>query len=205
VQQSLNIQLIDAEEPKDKKSLQILEATLTLFIENGVRKTSIDDIAEKAGIGRATVYRKFKDKDELVQAVIIREINSKLSELEKYVKDIVSPLDALIEAFVQAVYLAHSNPLIRRLIESEPDYTLPFLTTKYGPTMALSRHYLGEQIRRAQKMGQISDLPADTSAELLLRLIQSLLLSPAGIIDPSDRDNLRRFAMNYLRTLFVPA
>lgn len=202
--QKFNFQPPDTDAPKNQKSVQILEAALSLFTENGVRKTSIDDIAEKAGIGRATVYRKFKDKDELIQAAILMEISRNLKIIEEHVKDFVSPVDAMIEGFIYAVHLVHKNSLAQRLFDGEADYILPFLTFRLGPAMAFARNHAAEQIREAQRLGEMSDLPADTTAEMLLRMMQSLILSPNGVIDPKDKDSLRRYAMNYLRPMLMP-
>lgn len=202
--QPLNFQLPKANDPKNKKSLQIIEAALSLFTEQGVRKTSIDDIAERAGIGRATVYRKFKDKEELIQAAVLQEIIRNLELVETHVNEFVSPVDALLEGFVHAVHLIHQNTLARQLIEREADYILPFLTLKLGPAMAFARTLVSKQIIEAQKLGEMSKLPAEPTAEMLLRMMQSLIISPDGVIDPKDKDSLRRYTMNYVRPLLMP-
>ncbi len=45
---------------------RILEAALELFIRQGIRKTSIDDVADRAGVTRVTVYRHFSDRQQLI-------------------------------------------------------------------------------------------------------------------------------------------
>lgn len=47
---------------------RILQAALDLFLQQGIRKTSLDEIAERAGVTRMTVYRHFADREQLVQA-----------------------------------------------------------------------------------------------------------------------------------------
>jgi AcrR family transcriptional regulator len=53
---------------------RIQQAALDLFLQHGIRKTSIDDIAERAGVTRVTVYRYFADRPELVEAAF-RQVN----------------------------------------------------------------------------------------------------------------------------------
>lgn len=65
---------------------QVLDAALALFIESGLRRTTMDDVAGKAGIGRATLYRRFGDKHQLVQAVILRECQQQLALIERRLK-----------------------------------------------------------------------------------------------------------------------
>jgi len=183
---------------------QVLDAALALFIEFGLRRTTMDDVARQAGIGRATLYRRFGDKDQLVQAVILRECQQQLALIEQHLKGIESAVDALLEAFVLAVTRAQSHPLLTRLLRSEPDTILPYLTTELPEVTTFSRLYLAGQISKLQKGGLLSAKPAEQMAELLLRLVQSLVLSPAGIIDPADENSVRGFANLFLRPLLTP-
>jgi TetR/AcrR family transcriptional regulator, transcriptional repressor of aconitase len=53
------------EELDEKRRTQILEAALYCFLTFGFAKTSMDDIAKRAGVSRPLIYLKFKNKDEL--------------------------------------------------------------------------------------------------------------------------------------------
>ena len=188
----------------DATNDQVLDAALALFIEFGLRRTTMEDVAGKAGIGRATIYRRFGDKDQLVQAVILRECQQQLALIEQRMRGTESAVDALLEAFVLAVTGAHRHPLLTRLLSSEPDTILPYLTTELPEVTTFSRLYLAAQIGKSQKAGLIAAKPAEQMAELLLRLLQSLVLSPAGVIDPADENSVRGFANLFLRPLLTP-
>ena len=187
--------------PSSRASERILEAALSLFVEFGLRRNTMDDVAQRAGVGRATVYRHFGDKDSLVQAVIMREIQANLEIIEKRVGEIRSAEDSLTESFVLAVSMARRNELLSRLLTSEPETILPHLTLGYGGTMALFRQYMAGRIREVQSNGQLGNIDADAVSELVLRLIQSLLLTPQGKADADDEKSLRDFADNCLRPL----
>lgn len=51
---------------------RITLAALNLFMKQGIKKTSVDDVALAAGVTRVTVYRYFADKRELVRAAFMR-------------------------------------------------------------------------------------------------------------------------------------
>lgn len=51
---------------------RVLDTALELLLEQGIRKTSMDEVAERAGVTRVTIYRHFRDKKELVRAVFLR-------------------------------------------------------------------------------------------------------------------------------------
>jgi AcrR family transcriptional regulator len=185
---------------------KILDAALDRFVEFGLRRNTMDDIAGSAGIGRATLYRRFGDKDQLIQAVIFRECQRNLAAIEDKLKPFTSPLDALLESFVLAVSMAHRHPLLERLLTSEPEHILPFLTNRLPRGIAtFCRQHLADQIRKAQKTGCVSRRDPEHLAELLMRLVQSMLLSPDyGQVDPGDEKSLRRFAEELLHPLLSP-
>jgi len=68
---------------------RIIRAALDLFIEHGIKKTSLEDVANRCGLTRATVYRYYKDKKELVRASFFDMVNiveNTLNNLDKHSK-----------------------------------------------------------------------------------------------------------------------
>jgi len=53
-------------------SQRILEAALELLMTQGLKKTSLDEVAHRAGVTRVTVYRYYPDKKQLVEAALMR-------------------------------------------------------------------------------------------------------------------------------------
>lgn len=57
--------------PRDERADRaILSATVELMAEDGVRDLRVDDVAGRAGVGKATIYRRYRSKDELVAAAV---------------------------------------------------------------------------------------------------------------------------------------
>jgi AcrR family transcriptional regulator len=57
--------------PRDARAdRSILDATLELMAENGTRDLRVDDVAGRAGVGKATIYRRYRSKDELITAAV---------------------------------------------------------------------------------------------------------------------------------------
>lgn len=50
----------------DEKALDIIERSSSLFMRLGIRSVSMDDIARELGISKKTIYKYFKDKNDLV-------------------------------------------------------------------------------------------------------------------------------------------
>jgi AcrR family transcriptional regulator len=57
--------------PRDERADRaIVTATLELMAEDGVRDLRVDDVAARARVGKATIYRRYRSKDELVTAAV---------------------------------------------------------------------------------------------------------------------------------------
>ena len=187
--------VLDAGEPEDDTAERILDAALDRFSTFGIRRTTMDDISTAAGVGRATLYRRFAGRDEIVRAVILREMFRFISEIDAAVQELDDPRARFVEGFLATMREARKQPLLSRLIEIEPDLLLPFLTVEARPALELARGYLAQQLRDSQEAGAVpADVEVDVVAEMLVRLCQSLLLTPKGLIDPDDEDGLRRIA-----------
>jgi AcrR family transcriptional regulator len=76
---------------------RILEAARALLAERGL-ETSVADVAERAGVGTATIFRRFPTKEDLVAEVVERELRATLEQLQA-AADADDPMTAL-EAFV---------------------------------------------------------------------------------------------------------
>ena len=60
------------DQKKEIKKNNLLNAAQTLFLEKGVSKTSISEIAERASVAKGTFYLYFDDKDDLLQQLLYR-------------------------------------------------------------------------------------------------------------------------------------
>lgn len=56
---------------EEKNREKIIHSALTLIMEQGISKTSLNEVAYHAGVSRVTVYRYFKDKESLVLAAFL--------------------------------------------------------------------------------------------------------------------------------------
>ncbi|MET8426326.1 TetR/AcrR family transcriptional regulator [Nocardia sp. NPDC004860] len=177
---------------------QLLESALSAFLDFGIKRTSMGEIARRAGISPATLYRRFESKNDLVEAVGVREAQLFIAEIDKRVQEATatgeSGDDQLVEVFVAFITQLASNKLLQRLLRTEPDTILPRLTTEAGPILALGRTYLAEKLRALQASADVPAFDADLVAEVLARLGQSLVLTPDGLIPLTDETAAREFA-----------
>jgi len=91
---------------KDEKRKLIVESSRDLFARFGLRKTTMDDIAAKCRMGKATLYYYFKNKEDIFRAVIDEEGRLFKERMEEALSKETTPRDKL-RAFVltRVVYI----------------------------------------------------------------------------------------------------
>lgn len=92
---------------------RILEKATDLFMRYGIRSITMDEIAGQLGISKKTIYQFFTDKDEIVEAVVDREIKGNEEECKRFQS---SSENAIHEIFIavdeMGEMLKGMNPLI---------------------------------------------------------------------------------------------
>jgi AcrR family transcriptional regulator len=190
-----------ATEPEafDPTTERILDAALEQFELTGIRRSSVEDVARRAGVTRVTVYRRFARKDALVDAVVVRECRRAIAAVDARIEE------RTVEGFVAMLDAVRSHPLVNRLFAVEPASLMRALTVEGGPVIALGTAYCAEQIRRGQREGQLPQYDPEPVAEILARLAHSILLAPQGGIPIADERAARRFAREYLAPIVARA
>ncbi|TCJ93475.1 TetR/AcrR family transcriptional regulator [Nocardia alba] len=177
---------------------KLLDSALSAFLDFGIKRTSMGEIAKRAGISPATLYRRYESKNELVEAVGVREAQRYVTDIDERVRAVTEPGEQLIEIFVAFVTTIASNELLRRLLSTEPEIILPRLTTEAGPILAIGRAYLAEKLRELQDSAPVPEFDPDLVAEVMARLALSLALTPDGLIPLDDAAAGREFARRTL-------
>jgi AcrR family transcriptional regulator len=189
------------ESPDDPALERILEAALELFAHFGIKRTSMEDVARKAGVGRTTIYRRFSDKGALAQAVALREGRRFIEAVEAAVAPVADPVERLLTSFVTSVRWARQMPLLQGLLKVEPEVILPFLTVNGGMLFAMALPLSVAAIRERQAEGAFPGVDAGYLADMLIRLFQSIVLTPSPLIHADDDAQVQKFAHDFLRPL----
>ena len=80
---------------KDVNRENILKIAREIFSKYGYKKTTLDDIANAVRKGKSSLYYYFKSKEDLFQAVIMKEVEILAHELEKVINRNSDPVDKL--------------------------------------------------------------------------------------------------------------
>jgi AcrR family transcriptional regulator len=146
----------------------IIEASIDLLLRDGYDRLSMEAVAAAAGVGKATVYRRWGNKAELV-------IDA-LASLKPAIDTIDSgTLDGDIELMIAASCSPHSQRLLQVMVSicsalpREPDLLEAFKTRFTEPRIAR----IADMLVRAQRRGELSP---DVDVAMAASLVPSLML-----------------------------
>ena len=100
----------------NEKHQRILDAGLAQFCQYGYRRTSMNDIAEKADVSRASLYSYFKNKDEIFRSVSVNVHEILLRDIDKVLRG--DDKTDVAERVFRALFIRHSR-FLSLVVESD--------------------------------------------------------------------------------------
>lgn len=163
---------------------RILDAAAEALVAHGLAGFEVDDVVERSGVGRSTVYRRFVDRNGLIAAALAHEGRRFFAALADAVSDIDDVEDQVVAAFSAGLRLAHHGGFAA-LLRNE-SLALQLLTVDGAPIVAAAREQLVAEAARRDP--DVDPVAAGRSAELLVRLAISFVLQPRSALDLADPD-----------------
>lgn len=185
---------------------RILDAALDLFAEFGIKRTTIGDIARRAGIDRVTVYRRIGNKDQVIQSVVTREATRLFEQVSATARQGTTIEERVELGFTTMMEQVRGNAMLARMLQVEPEIVLMQLTTEgsllvTGATMA-TLGFFGEAVED----GLLDTTEGmEAGAELLVRIVHSWMLTPRALIEVDTTEQLRDFARRHLVPMVLRA
>lgn len=140
----------------------ILDATLELLVEVGYSALTVEGIAQRAGVGKATIYRRWPSKLPLVI-----EAFGELPAFEASDSgDLVTDLETILRSYLRVYNTTPLGSVVPSLAGELPHN--PELMDLFAPVVKARRQPLVDVLRRAVARGEI---PADTDLDLAADLI----------------------------------
>ena len=167
---------------------QIARAALALISRHGFSRLNMAGVAREVGVVPSGIYRHYRNKDELLDAVLELISRRLLGNVEAAKAETADALERLERVLMAHVKLIHGNVPIPRVVFSEAVFTGHQRRRKRVHRMF--QDYLGqvaEIIREGQRAGHLrADLAPDTLSVMFLGLVQPaaiLWLMSAGEFD----------------------
>jgi AcrR family transcriptional regulator len=167
--------------PRDARTDRaILAASLELIAEVGVHEFRMDDVAERARVGKSAIYRRYKSKDELVGATVAALVSEiAVPDTGDTREDIVALMDGAVGVYSDPIRAAVMPSLVGAM-QRRPDLARTiregFLTGR--------REALREVLARGIARGELAaDLDMELALDVLGGPLFYRLLITGGPID----------------------
>lgn len=155
----------------------MLEAAKGCVLDVGLRRTTLADVARRAGVSRMTVYRRYGDMPSLVSALLTRELVGLIGQARADVADRPTARERLVEAGVLTVDRLADHPLWRRVLDLDPELLLPLVVDRFGASQRAAVALVAEQVREGQRDGSVRAVDPALAATCLLLTAQSFVFS----------------------------
>ena len=166
-----------------------LDAARECILDVGWRRTTLTEVARRAGVSRMTIYRAWSDMPALLGDLMTREWGTLVAS---GVDVAASPTpDSIADAVVATVNALRENELFTRIVELDPELILPYLLSRRGRSQELILQILTGAIAAGQEAGLITDgLPRAIARGLVLAAHGFVLSAHTMVDDEVDQSAL---------------
>lgn len=137
-----------------------LDAARACILDVGWRRTTLTEVARRAGVSRMTIYRTWSDMPELLGDLMTREWGELVGSTEILGYDDAGQPggptpDQVADGVVRAVTVLRDNELFVRIVELDPELILPYLLARRGRSQELILSLLSAVIASGQTAGTV--------------------------------------------------
>ena len=177
---------------------RLLAAAEICLRRNGIRRTTMVDIANQAGVSRAGLYKHFPDKAALVVAALAR-IDEAFWTCASAEVAAAHGLAARVAAAVLIGAEHQPGALLLRLRDEEPDLYAATVGSDLLAMVPGMTPFWHPFIEEAKAVGEVrADLDTARAAEWVQRIVVSLLTIPSDVVDPDDPAGVGAFLDDFL-------
>src|SRR4051812_35503704 len=128
-----------------------LDAARESILAVGWSRTTLTEVARRAGVSRMTLYRNWPDMQALLADLMTRE----WADLVQVDEHSANARDRVVRSAVATVQAVRTNPLFARIIELDPELLLPYLLERPGRAQGLVLGAVVAQVRDGQAAGEV--------------------------------------------------
>jgi AcrR family transcriptional regulator len=156
---------------KDARPLELLEAALTLFVEKGFAATRAEEVAQRAGVSKGTLYLYYPSKEELLKAVIGHYLSARIAATAEEVRRIEGPmapvLREMLVAWWQQTYASPASGTFKLIIAEVRNF--PEIAEFYVREVIEPGHQLvGTILQRGIASGEFRAVDVESAVHSLL-------------------------------------
>jgi AcrR family transcriptional regulator len=174
----------------------LLDAARAAVLAVGLRRTTLTDVARRAGVSRMTIYRRWPDMRALVADLMTREWGALTQAAVEASAPAARETGAagsarsrFVSAIVAAARALRHHPVFRRIVELDPEILLPYLVDRRGTSQDRMLAMMTGAIAGAAD-GSVRTADPGLLARAVLLATQGFVLSLPTMTDGAGEDDL---------------
>src|SRR3954469_15574500 len=186
-----------------------LDAARACILDVGWRRTTLTEVARRAGVSRMTIYRAWSDMPAVLGDLMTREwgevVAQAVGEADAALPGEPTAADRLVAEVVATIRALRENELFVRIVELDAELLLPYLLTRRGRSQQAIAELTAERIRDGQADGSIrAGSPLAMSRALLLAAHGFVLSAHTMVDDEVSEDDLDAELEQVVRRAVAP-
>lgn len=161
-----------------------LDAARDCILDVGWRRTTLTEVARRAGVSRMTMYRAWPDMGSLLGDLMTREWVGIAAATRVAAADTSSPA-GIAAAALSTVRALRDNELFVRIVELDPDLMLPYLLARRGRSQEALIEILAAEVASGQATGAIRAGDPVLLARSLVLAAHGFVFSALTMVDGS--------------------
>ncbi|MEU7057056.1 helix-turn-helix domain-containing protein [Streptomyces sp. NPDC046197] len=179
----------------------VLDAVRDCVLAVGVRRTTLTDVARRAGVSRMTLYRRWPDVRSLVGDLMTREWVAVATGAMPERRPDTATRTLIVDGLVAGVQAFRAHPLFLKIVDVDPELLLPYVLDRRGASQEALLALLTDALREGHADGSVRAGHPERQARALLLVVQSFTLSLRTMTDEADPDLAPAAFLAELRTI----
>jgi AcrR family transcriptional regulator len=164
-----------------------LDAARACILDVGWRRTTLTEVARRAGVSRMTIYRAWPDMPSVLGDLMTREwgevVARAVTEADAALGKRATAADRIVAEVVATTRALRENELFLRIVELDPELLLPYLLTRRGRSQEAIAELTAGRLREGQQDGSVRAGDPEAIARTLLLATHGFVLSAHTMVD----------------------
>lgn len=182
----------------DDIKTKILDKSKIRFSYFGFKKTTLDEIAQDCCISKKTIYKYFKDKEDLFTSLVINETLKGRKMILDRVKNINDPVEWIEKFFTVSIEYFMEDNFLTKILRDKGVQGSPFLSVDYYNM--IEKDIIGiiaDAIKEGKSKGKVRDLDETVIAYACFKLFQALSYARSDSLS-NDEDKQEYYINSFL-------
>jgi AcrR family transcriptional regulator len=164
---------------------RLLDAARACVLAVGVRRTTVTEVARRAGVSRMTLYRRFPDLEALLSTLMTREFGRLVAQAP-VARDGATARERVVAMVVAGARAIAGDPLFVRLVDVDPELLLPYVTVRLGGMQRMAVAAAERELAAGAADGSVrSDASPAVLAAGIELLARGFVLAARGELEPA--------------------